>query len=198
MIQSFLRRATEKVSEAFFAGTSTMIESGRTHFTPEFILWGLLEEEGTTLAPVIEAAATVDNPIERLKSALAQAIRDLPGGGRHPRKETAITFGDEISVVLDQAQIEARNFGDRYVGTWALFLALFDPKAGDVAQLLHAAGLDRERVRTVMNERRSSEEKIEDREAESRIDVLKTYTTDLTEIARRGELDPVVGREREI
>jgi len=197
MIQSFLRRSTERVSEVLNIGVSLMVDSGRSHFTPEFILWGLLEQEDSPLNPVIEAAAAVDNPIDRLKNALAEAIRNLPTVDQPPRKATAITFSEEVKAVLDQAQKEAQSFGDRYVGTGALFLALFDPKAGGVAQLLREAGLDRERVREVMNERRQ-EEKIEDREAESRPDVLKQFTTDLTEMARQGELDPVVGREREI
>ncbi len=198
MIQSFLRRATERVSEALYTGTSLMVEGGRTEFTPEFILWGLLEQEGSTLGPVIEAAATSDEPIERLKTALAEVIRELPGANQPARKVSAVTFSDETKAVLEQAIKEARDFDDTYVGTWALFLALFDPKAGRVAQLLHEIGLDRERVREIMNERRAGEEKIDDREAETRLDVLKAFTTDLTEMARRGELDPVVGREREI
>jgi ATP-dependent Clp protease ATP-binding subunit ClpC len=198
MIQNFLRRSTEKVSQVLYAGTSEMIDGGRSHFTPEFILSGLLEQEDSTLAEVIESAATADDPIPRLKAAVAEAVRKLPVPEQPLSEGTSITFSDEVKVVLEQALQESRTLGDRFVGTWALFLALLDPRAGEVARILRTVGLDRERVRETMNERRSSEDRIEDREDESQDDVLKQFTTDLTEMARRGELDPVLGREREI
>jgi ATP-dependent Clp protease ATP-binding subunit ClpC len=197
MIQSFLRRSTERVAEILNIGVSLMIDSGRTHVTPEFILAGLLEQEDSPLQAVIEAAAAADNPVDRLKTSLAEAIRKLPTANQPLPKGVALSFSDEVKAVLEQAQREAESFGDRFIGTEALFLALFDPGAGNVAQLLRDVGIDRERVREVMIERRQ-QEKIEDREAESRPDILKQFTTDLTEIARQGELDPVIGREREI
>jgi ATP-dependent Clp protease ATP-binding subunit ClpC len=198
MIQNFLRRSTEKVSQVLYAGTSEMIEGGRSQFTPEFILWGILEQDDPNLHQIIEAAATADDPVQRLKTAVTEAIQKLPRAEGPLPEGTSITFGDEIKVILDQATQESRTLGDRFVGTWALFLALLDPRAGEVARILRLVGLDRDRVREVMRERRTADDHIDDREAESQDDVLKQFTTDLTEMARRGELDPVLGREREI
>jgi ATP-dependent Clp protease ATP-binding subunit ClpC len=67
-----------------------------------------------------------------------------------------------------------------------------------MGRILRLAGLDGDRVREVMRERRTADDRIDDKEAESQDDVLRQYTTDLTEMARRGELDPVLGREHEI
>jgi ATP-dependent Clp protease ATP-binding subunit ClpC len=198
MIQNFLRRSTEKVSEVLYAGTGEMVEGGRIHFTPEFLLWGLLETEGLNLDQVIETAATADDPIGRLKDSVNEAIRNLPTPESPPAEGTSISFSDEVKAVLDEASKEARGFGDRFIGTWALFLALFDPRAEQVSQLLRNVGLDRDRVREVMVETRGKGGRIDDREAESQLDVLKQFTTDLTEMARRNELDPVLGRAREI
>jgi ATP-dependent Clp protease ATP-binding subunit ClpC len=198
MIQNFLRRSTEKVSQVLYAGTSEMIDGSRSHFTPEFILWGLLEQDDSSLNQVIEAAASVDDPLPRLKAAVAEAIQKLPKAPGPLAEGTTITFSDEVKAALEQAMQESRAMGDRFVGIWALFLGLFDPRAGDMGRILRLAGLDGDRVREVMRERRTADDRIDDKEAESQDDVLRQYTTDLTEMARRGELDPVLGREHEI
>ncbi|MGD8395884.1 MAG: AAA family ATPase [Candidatus Eiseniibacteriota bacterium] len=206
MIQAFLRRSTQKVQEAIYLGSTEMVEGGRTHFTPEFLLWGLLEQEGSLLHEVLDAASSIDDPVGRLRAELSERIRRLPGAGDGATgsgtpaagtQEATITFGKETKAVLEQAVQEARGLSDRYVSTAALLLALFIDEAGPVAELLHDAGLTHDRVRESVLDMRG-DDKIDQPDSESQLDVLKEFTTDLTEMARRGELDPVVGREREI
>ncbi len=198
MIQAFLRRSTQKVQEAIYLGSTEMVEGGRTHFTPEFLLWGLLEQKGSLLHEVLETAASIDDPVGRLRADLVEQIRGMPAGSPPPSgQEANITFSKSVKTVLDTAVREARALHDRYVSTGALCLALFSEETGAITDLLLGVGLDHERVREVLLELRG-DEKIDQPDAESQLDVLKEFTSDLTEMARRGELDPVVGREREI
>ncbi len=198
MIQSFLRRSTQKVQEALYLGSTEMVESGRTHFTVEFLLWGLVEQEGGGVRDVIEQAASIDDSLQRLRNELAEAIKALPKAEAKTNNEKGtISFADSVKTVLDTAMTEARSLGDRFVSTGTLFLALFHEDAEPVVTLLRSAGLDRDRVREVLLETRG-DERIDQQDSESRLDVLNEFTTDLTEMARRGDLDPVVGREREI
>ena len=155
MIQAFLRRSTQKVQEAIYLGSTEMVEGGRTHFTPEFLLWGLLDQEGSMLRDVLEEAASVDDPVGRLRADLAEQIRGMPGGAQSTDGEEAtITFSKSMKTVLDNALQEARVMGERYVSTAALTLALFSDEAGQVAELLQGVGLDHDRVRDVVLELR--------------------------------------------
>ena len=86
-----------------------MIEGGRSHFTPEFILSGLLEQEDSVLAEVIEAAATADDPISRLKAAVAEAIRKLPVPEQPLSEGTSITFGFTLVCTASRMSRPARS-----------------------------------------------------------------------------------------
>jgi ATP-dependent Clp protease ATP-binding subunit ClpC len=102
-----------------------------------------------------------------------------------------------VAEVFRIAWEETQGLGDEFVSTGTLFLALFDPQAGHTAQLLREAGVTREQARQTLTELRGGRT-ISSEDAETETDVLARYTKDLTEMARKGELDPVVGREEEI
>jgi ATP-dependent Clp protease ATP-binding subunit ClpC len=103
----------------------------------------------------------------------------------------------EVSELFRIAYEEAQQLGDAYISTGTLFIALFDPKLGHTAELLREAGINQEQARQALRESRGGRT-IASAEAETEPDVLERYTRDLTELARRHELDPVIGREEEI
>jgi ATP-dependent Clp protease ATP-binding subunit ClpC len=103
----------------------------------------------------------------------------------------------ETEALFGVARQLANELKDKFISTGVLFLACFDQKAGDAARILMEAGLGAEKMTQALMEVRKGRQ-VEDRQAETKEDILSAYTTDLTEMARKGELDPVIGREAEI
>jgi ATP-dependent Clp protease ATP-binding subunit ClpB len=101
-----------------------------------------------------------------------------------------------LNSVLAQAFEEAEGLGDSYVSTEHLLLALLD-QHDDVARLLHDLGVDRARVLDALAQIRGSK-KVIDQNPEDKYQALERYGHDLTDAARRGKLDPVIGRDEEI
>ena len=99
--------------------------------------------------------------------------------------------------MFEIAQDEAKKLGDRYISVGAMFLALFDPRVGRTADILQEFGLKYNKVKEDLEVMRGGIN-IDEKDGEGKMDVLAQYTTDLTDMARRGELDPVIGREKEI
>ena len=91
----------------------------------------------------------------------------------------------------------SKKLGDKFVGLDAMFLALFDKNVGHVATILADFGLEYSKIKENIEIIRGGRT-IDEKDAEGKLDVINEYTTDLTDLARRGELDPVIGREKEI
>jgi len=108
-----------------------------------------------------------------------------------------LVISGEVDKVFEFALQESKMMGDKLISTEVLFLALFNPQSGKTAEILKGAGLEQENVRTAIKEIRGGR-KVVKQDDESKVDVLKEYTLDLLELARQGELDPVIGREKEI
>jgi ATP-dependent Clp protease ATP-binding subunit ClpC len=108
-----------------------------------------------------------------------------------------LVISGEVDKVFEFALQESKMMEDKLISTEALFLALFNPQSGKTAEILKGAGLEQENVRTAIKEIRGGR-KVVNQDDESKLDVLKEYTLDLLELARQGELDPVIGREKEI
>jgi ATP-dependent Clp protease ATP-binding subunit ClpC len=102
-----------------------------------------------------------------------------------------------VAEVFRLALDEAQSLGDQFIATGTLFIALFDPLAGNTSKLLTGAGLRQGQARETLKKIRGGESITSD-DAETAGDVLERFTRDLTEMARQGELDPVIGREEEI
>jgi ATP-dependent Clp protease ATP-binding subunit ClpB len=106
-------------------------------------------------------------------------------------------LGQALNKVLDQAFQEAENFKDEYVSTEHLLLAITQQKGDAVTALLAAEGIDHKAVLTALQAVRGSQ-RVTDQNPEGKFQALAKYAKDLTELARRGKLDPVIGRDEEI
>ncbi len=102
-----------------------------------------------------------------------------------------------IIHLLETAHAEADRLKDEYVGVEHLLTAIADEKDGESAQILHEFGVDKEKLYHAIHELRGGS-RVDSPTAENRYGALEKYSTDLTEMARHGKLDPVIGRENEI
>ncbi len=197
MLQKYVRYCTKKVLDAVNIGTMELVNIKRNVFTSEMILLGLLVQDDSSVMAIIEQLklepentkkmlidgiyGTFDNQLEQLNS----------------MENVQLVVSAEVESVFEIALHESNGIGDKLISSEALFLALFDRKAGKTSEILRDAGLELNSVREAIKQLRGGR-KITQRDDESKLDVLKEYTADLTEMARQGGLDPVIGREKEI
>jgi ATP-dependent Clp protease ATP-binding subunit ClpC len=102
-----------------------------------------------------------------------------------------------IAMLMQKAEEEARRLKDEFISTEHLLIAMVSDDKGEAASILHNAGITQEKVYSALQKLRGSR-RVDDARAESKYRSLQKYGRDLTELARQGKLDPVIGREEEI
>ena len=151
----------------------------------------LLDDKEGVVLPVLEKVGV---PVQQLLAQMNGLIAKLPkvqGAAQQPGLSQA------LAKVLDQAFKEATNFKDEYVSTEHLLLALAAQKSEPVAQALTAHGADYNAILRALQSVRGTQ-RVTDQNPEGKFQALAKYAKDLTELARRGKLDPVIGRDEEI
>ncbi len=196
MLQQHLRQLTDKVIEALNVGTMEMVNLRQTLLTPDFILIGLLEQQDSRIAKLLETYYPEDKKLTR--KILDRLFELQEGETKHEEQQIQhIHLAKETDTLFEIAMEEAKKLGDRYVSVGAMFLALFDSRVGQTADVLQEFGLKYNKVKEDLEVMRGGIN-IDAKDGEGKMDVLSQYTTDLTDMARRGDLDPVIGREKEI
>jgi ATP-dependent Clp protease ATP-binding subunit ClpB len=186
-----LDKLTLKSQEALQAAHVTAEEKGHPELTPEHLLAALLAQPEGTVSPILQKIGV---PSDLVRGRLAPEMERLPAveGARrdlHPSRA--------LLSVLDRAQKEAAGLKDDYVSSEHLLLAILEEKDAPSAQILRGAGVDRAKVLDALKSVRGSH-RVTDPNAEEKYRALERYTRDLTEQARAGKLDPVIGRDEEI
>ncbi|ODS30548.1 MAG: ATP-dependent protease Clp (chain B) [Candidatus Scalindua rubra] len=197
MLQKHIRYCTKKVLDAINIGTMELVNMRRNVFTTEFLLLGLLVQNDSSIIAIIEQLKLDTEGIKkRLMDGIFASIdsqaSNIPSTGN-----IQLVISSDVEEVFEFASQESKRMGDKLISTEALFIALFNPQAGNTGEIIRGAGLELDRVRTAVEEIRGGR-KVVNQDDESKLDVLKEYTVDLIELARKGELDPVIGRENEI
>ncbi|MCZ6700097.1 MAG: AAA family ATPase [bacterium] len=195
-MQRFAHLFTEKVMEAINIGLMEMAQISQNTFTPDFILIGMLQQEDSLLLSVFERmnldpVGTKKKLLERLYATQEHQPKIRVDGDLVP------VMSGEIKALMRRAKAETEKLQDDYIGTGAMFLAMFDKAVGAPASILTEAGLAYEPVKEALLAVRGGRQ-VTDRQAEAKFKVLERYTTDLTRLAEEGKLDPVIGREREV
>ncbi len=159
--------------------------------TPEHVLVSLVRQQDGIVAPLM---LKVGVQPEAVVQELIQFVE------RQPKVEGAALegyIGSRTKDLLAEAFKQADNFKDEYVSTEHVFLAFLSKDFGEASRVLRNAGLSKDSVMQALGEVRGSV-RVTDQDPEGKYDVLKRYCDDLTEKARKGKLDPVIGREDEI
>jgi ATP-dependent Clp protease ATP-binding subunit ClpB len=182
---------TVKSQQAVQAASSLALEHGNPEVLPLHLLVALLQDKEGIITPLLERAEV---PAAQVRMKAQDAINKLPkisGANAQPN------MGGVLSKVMEQAFKEAENFKDEYVSTEHLLLALTTQK-NDGAQLLLASfGATHEAILKALQGVRGTQ-RVTDQNPEAKYQSLEKYAKDLTELARKGKLDPVIGRDEEI
>src|SRR5947209_3151149 len=184
---------TIKAQEAIQQANELAGQNGNPEMLPLHLLAGLLQDSEGIVAPVLAKLGV--NPAT-LQAQVMERIDRLPkvsGAAAQPHLSAA------MSKLLDQAFKEADTFKDEYVSTEHLLLAMTadKDKANEARQLLSAAGADHDAILKALTSVRGSQ-RVTDQNPEGKYQALARYAKDLTELARKGKLDPVIGRDEEI
>src|SRR5712664_1137722 len=183
-------RLTVKAAEALQQAASLARSKGNPVINDAHLFLALLQQDEGIVMPLLQKAGL---NVTQLQAETEREIERFPkqSGGADP------TISRELSRVLDRADEESKSLGDAYVSTEHLLLALAEEKGTTARQLLSAAGVDRAQLLAALEGVRGSH-RVTDQEPESKYQALQRFTRDLTELAQKGKLDPVIGRDEEI
>jgi ATP-dependent Clp protease ATP-binding subunit ClpB len=184
-----LEKLTVKSQETLQAAQATASRLGHPEITPEHLLHALLSQEGG-LVPVLLSRIGVD--VDRLR---ARSLQQLQGG---PRVEggAAPHLGDRLRTLLELAERRAEEFRDDFVSVEHLLLAALEGR-GAASDLLRESGVVPGKVLEALKAIRGSQ-RVTSQNPEDSFQSLEKYARNLTDMARRGKLDPVIGRDEEI
>jgi ATP-dependent Clp protease ATP-binding subunit ClpB len=182
---------TVKSQEAVQAASGIASEHGNPELLTLHLLAALLADQESIVVPVLEKVGV---PTAQLRTKVDEAIAKLPKvSGASAQPGIAAT----LNKVFDQAFKEAENFKDDYVSTEHLLLAMAEQKNDGAQLLLNSFGATHEAILKSLSSVRGSQ-RVTDQNPEGKFQALEKYAKDLTELARRGKLDPVIGRDEEI
>ncbi|MCX6842251.1 MAG: ATP-dependent chaperone ClpB [candidate division WOR-3 bacterium] len=186
-----IERFTEKAQEAIAAAQSAAQRSQHHELDAEHILLALLEQD-EGLVPQLIKRVGADPAVIHQQIQAALADRPRVSGG-----DTQLYTSARARQVLAEAENQAKRFKDEYISTEHLFLAILELKDGDCARVFKAFGIDSGKVLAALKEVRGSQ-RVTDQGAEERYQPLEKFGRDVTQLARDGKLDPVIGRDEEI
>jgi ATP-dependent Clp protease ATP-binding subunit ClpC len=187
-------RFTERAQEAAQRAAEIIQRYGHNQIDTEHILLALIEQPGGVIPQILEKLSVSPEALtERLDATLrASPKANIFGGGAGQ-----IFITPRVKRIIDLANEEANRLKDEYISTEHIFLAILTERNTPAARILESAGLTRDRVYAAIQDLRGGQ-RVTDPQAESRYRTLEKYSRDLTQAAREGKLDPVIGRDNEI
>ena len=187
-------RFTERAQEAAQRAAEIIQRYGHNQIDTEHILLALIEQPQGVITQILEILKVNPSSIaERLDYILRTTPKaSIFGGGAGQ-----IFITPRVKRIIDLANEEANRLKDEYISTDHLFLAILSERNTPASRLLEGVGLTRERVYDAILQLRGGQ-RVTDPQAENRYRVLEKYSRDLTQMAREGKLDPVIGRDNEI
>ncbi|AJP48328.1 protein disaggregation chaperone [Rugosibacter aromaticivorans] len=185
-----LDKLTTKFQQALADAQSLAVGNDQQFIEPQHLLLALLsQDDGGTVSLLARAGVNVDS----LKAALGKALERLPKIEGHGGE---VSVGRDLNNLLNVTDKEAQKAGDQFIASEMFLLALASDK-GEAGRLLKEAGLQRKALEDAIQKVRGGQH-VGSQDAEGQREALNKYTLDLTERARSGKLDPVIGRDDEI
>ncbi len=184
-------RFTEQAQEALAASQELVRQYHHSQWDVEHILLALLQQERGLVGDILRELG-VD--VEAVKREIETALEKTP---RVTYETGQLYATPRIADLIKAAGEEADRLKDEFIGTEHLLIAIAGEQKGEVAGILKRVGVDQEKVYSALQKLRGGH-RVTDARAESKYRSLEKYGRDLTEMARRGKLDPVIGRDDEI
>ncbi|WP_008314628.1 ATP-dependent chaperone ClpB [Leptolyngbya sp. PCC 6406] len=180
---------TEKAWQAIVRTPEIAKEAKHQQIESEHLMKALLEQEGLATSVFNKAEANVQNLRDRTTDFIGKQPQISNAGG-------SVYLGRSLDQLLDRADGHRKDFGDEYISIEHLLLAYAkDERFGRA--LFKEFGLDGNKLRAIIKEVRGNQ-KVTDQNPEGKYEALEKYGRDLTDLAREGKLDPVIGRDDEI
>jgi ATP-dependent Clp protease ATP-binding subunit ClpB len=186
-----INKFTEKAREAVAGAVDLAKGSNNPQIEPEHLLVALIEQKEGIIPDLLRKLSADPSSIG---GAARQLLAKMPTayGGAEP------TLSPRLRLVLDKAQAEAGQMKDEYVSTEHLFIAIADESGrSPAAQLMKESRVTRDTILQALTSVRGSQ-RVTNENPEGTYQALEKYGRDLTELARKGKLDPVIGRDEEI
>ncbi len=182
-------KLTVKSGEAINEAVSLARRAGNPQVYDLHVLLALLAQDEGIVVPVLQKLGV---------SVASLREKSEQEAARYPKQSDAQpNLSRELNQVFDRAEKEAKDLGDEFVSTEHLLLALSEVKGTDSRRLLNEAGATHENLLEALQQVRGSH-RVSDQNPENQYQALQRYTRDLTDAARKGKLDPVIGRDEEI
>src|SRR3989454_907058 len=185
-----LDKFTVKAQEALQAAQALADQRDHQAIEPEHLLTTLLQQREGVVGPVLAKLGARPEAVQR---ELGLALDKLPA----VQGASGQYLGERTRQALERAQTEAERLKDEYVSTEHLLLALAQERDGAAGRALAANGVTAENVYKALVEVRGTQ-RVADQNPEEKYQALQRYSRDLTDLARKGKLDPVIGRDEEI
>jgi len=184
-----LDRLTVKSAEALNEAVAIARRAGNPLVYDVHLLLALIGQDEGIVVPILQRVG--------VNVTALRASAELESGRYAKQSDSQPSLSRELNQVLDAAEKEAKPLGDEYVSTEHLLLALADAKGSDSFRLLNGVGATRASLGEALKLVRGAH-KVTDQSPEDQYRALERFTRDLTEAARKGKLDPVIGRDEEI
>ena len=183
-------RFTVKAQEAVQAAQSLADQHSHQVIEPEHLLLALLQQQEAVVGPLLGKLGARPEAVARQVESELDRLPKVRGGGKQYASE-------RFEGVLNRAWEEAQRLKDEYCSTEHLLIAIAQEKGGAAGRILGAAGVTPEAIYRALVDVRGSQ-RVTDANPEEKYQALQRYSKDLTELARKGKLDPVIGRDEEI
>ncbi len=183
---------TMKAQEAVQRASELASENGNPELLPIHLLAALVEDREGIVVPVLEKIGVNPPAVATAARGEIERLPKVSGGGAMQAQ-----LSPAGSQLLERAFKEAENFKDEYVSTEHLLLAMADMRGEAAQSILARSGASHDAILQALTAVRGSQ-RITDQNPEAKYQALERYARDLTELARRGKLDPVIGRDEEI
>lgn len=183
-------KLTDKLREAVVAAQGLARQGGHSEVGEAHLFAALLDQEGGLLPNWLTRAGLDPAPLR------AELNRELAGRPQVSGSNSQPQFSRRFADLLDAAEQEMKKLGDQYLSVEHVVLAAL-ARRSEVGQMLAKSGFDRKNAESTLQLIRGSQ-KVTDADPEGKYDALEKYGTDLTQRARDGKIDPVIGRDEEI
>jgi len=188
------QKFTQKSLEAINTAQGMAVENGNIQVEPEHLLYALIDQENGLVPRLLEK---LEISQDRALSAIDHAIERIPkvsGPGREPDK---IYISPATDKILTESERQAKQFGDTYVSTEHIILAMFEKSTPAIKEIFSNISLDKNRFASALQTIRSNR-KVETDNPEESYEALSKYGYDLVERVKQQKQDPVIGRDEEI
>lgn len=187
-------RFTERAQNAATMAYELVQQYGHTQVDTEHLFLALLRQEDGAVPQILEQL-NVD--VSQMEARVDEELKNSPKVAVYGGGVGQVFYTPRIRTVLELAQGEANRLKDEFISTEHVFLAILSERNTASARILQEFGVTRERFLNGIKELRGGQ-RVTDRQAESRYRTLDKYSRDLTQLAKEGKLDPVIGRDNEI